>query len=252
MQENEQSGESQHKYPEITREIATKVRDVVDKGLVHGVGRPVPGQMCVEAAVCFALGLPHSDDPPCVSRAVRSLKIQLNDLDWSSDGARAKGLRRLALAQLGSEVIDDADFSRRVIEIVIRRFLPIALRAAASVRPDQKHKDALEEQAKNCEQNPAARAAARAAAEAAARAAWAAAEAAREAAQAARAAEAARAAAEAAAWAAEAAAWAAAEAAAWAAMAAAAATDNHPELRAQLNEIFEPLRLQVLEKFRSF
>ena len=205
----------------ITREIAIKVRDTVDKGLVHGVGRPVPGQMCVEAAVCYALGLPHSDDPPCVSRAVRALKIQLNDSSWSSDAARAKGLRRLALAQLGSEVIDDADFNRRVLDVVIRRFVPIALRAAASVHPDEKHKLALAQAAKSCETEGSR--AAWAAAEAAWAAAWAAAEAARAAARAARAAAQAAEAAEAAARAAAARAAARAAAAAWAARVARAA-----------------------------
>ena len=76
---------------EITREIAQKVLTAVDAGLVKGKGIQKPGQMCVEAAVCYALGLPHSDDPKCVSRALRQLKIRLNDSNWSSNKARAKG-----------------------------------------------------------------------------------------------------------------------------------------------------------------
>ena len=36
----------------MTREIAIKVRDAVDAGLVNGVGKPTPGQMCDEAAKC--------------------------------------------------------------------------------------------------------------------------------------------------------------------------------------------------------
>lgn len=119
---------------EITREIATKVRDIVDAGLVHGVGSPIAGKMCVEAAVCFALGLPHGDDPGCVSAPLRRLKIRLNDSNWSSNTARAAGLRRLAVAQLGSKgVLDDAEFVRRVIEMTIRRSVPAALRSAAKV-----------------------------------------------------------------------------------------------------------------------
>ena len=137
---------------EITREIAIKVRDTVDAGLVKGKGIQIPGQMCVEAAVCYAMGLPHSDEPPCVSAAVRSLKIGLNDSAWSSDKIRGRGMRRLALAQLGSAgTVDDAEFNRRVIEVIIRRFVPIALRAAASVHHKQIHKDALEAAAVNCE-----------------------------------------------------------------------------------------------------
>ena len=52
---------------EITQEIAAKVLEIVDAGLVGGVGKPVPGQMCVEAAVCYAMGLPHGDEPTCVA-----------------------------------------------------------------------------------------------------------------------------------------------------------------------------------------
>ena len=213
---------------EITREIAIKVRDTVDAGLVMGKGIQIPGQMCVEAAVCYAMGLPHSDEPPCVSAAVRSLKIGLNDSAWSSDEIRGRGMRRLALAQLGSAgTVDDAEFNRRVIEVIIRRFVPIALRAAASVHDKQFHKDALEAAAVSCEKaetSGAASWAARAASEAARAASWAASGAASWAASGA-ASEAAswasEAASEAASWAASEAAsgasWAASEAASWAA-----------------------------------
>ena len=136
---------------ELTREIAQKVLDIVDAGLVKGLGVQVPGKMCIEAAVCFALGLPHSDNPPCVGYAVRQLKISLNDKDWSSDAARAKGLRRIAIAQLGSVDVDQAAFMKLVAEGVIRGIVPIALRAAASMQKDKKHKDALEEAAVKCE-----------------------------------------------------------------------------------------------------
>ena len=135
---------------QITREIATKVRDLVDMGLVHGQGEPIPGKMCVEAAVCFALGLPHGDDPGCVSAPLRRLKIRLNDSRWSSDMARAAGLRRLAIAQLGSRgVVDDTEFVKRVVEMSIRRSVPAALRSAAKVNPN--HAEALEAAAVRCE-----------------------------------------------------------------------------------------------------
>ena len=134
----------------ITREIAQKVRDVVDAGLVSGIGKPKPGQMCVEAAVCFALGLPHGDDPGCVSPALRRLKIGLNDRQWSSNAARAAGLRRLAVAQLGSAgILDDREFIRRVVAMTIRKSVPAALRSAAKINP--KFADKLEEAAVQCE-----------------------------------------------------------------------------------------------------
>jgi hypothetical protein len=93
-----------------TREQAACILEVVDKGLVRGLGRPTPGEMCVEAAVCFALGLPHNDNPPCVGREVRWCKIALNDKPWSSPNARAKGMRAVAIAQLGSNTIDQQAF----------------------------------------------------------------------------------------------------------------------------------------------
>lgn len=85
-----------NKQPQtITSDIARKVLEIVDAGLSKGVGVPKPGKMCVEAAVCFAIGLPHGDDPQCVAPTLRAFKIRLNDSQWSSNMARAKGLRRI-------------------------------------------------------------------------------------------------------------------------------------------------------------
>jgi hypothetical protein len=134
----------------ITREIAVKVRDTVDAGLVKGVGKPVPGQMCVEAAVCYALGLPHGDDPGCVLAPLRRLTIRLSDSSWSSNEARAQGLRRLALAQLGSKgVLDDREFVHRLAEMTIRTVVPVALRSAAKLDP--RHRAPLLAAAERCE-----------------------------------------------------------------------------------------------------
>ena len=137
---------------EITREVAKKVLDTVDAGLSYGLGRPVPGEMCVEAAVCYALGLPHGDDPQCVAPALRALKIALNDKHWSSPAARAKGMRRIAIAQLGTAgTLNEKEFVSRVAETTIRKVVPRALRAASLLHPGQEHKDALESAAKQCE-----------------------------------------------------------------------------------------------------
>jgi hypothetical protein len=143
---------------EITQDIAAKVLSVIDAGLVSGIGeadkngRGIPGRICVEAAVCEAFGLPHSDDPQCVSRAVRALKIRLNDQNWSSPMSRAKGLRRLGIAQLGSrDTIDDKAFAKRVAELAIRKMVPIALRAAASIQKDATHRQKLLDAANRCE-----------------------------------------------------------------------------------------------------
>jgi hypothetical protein len=98
--------------------------------------------MCVEAAVNYALGLPHGDNPSCVGAAVRAFKIRLNDADWPTNEARTKGMRKLAIAQLGSDAIDQNEFRKLVVVGTVKRILPIALRAAGSLIPA--HKDALE------------------------------------------------------------------------------------------------------------
>jgi len=142
----------------ITRDIAQKVLKVVDAGLVKGIGNPVPGKMCVEAAVCYALGLPHGDQPNCVGEAVRQFKIPLNDARWSSDEARTTGLRKLAVAQLGSDTIDQREFARLVAEGTIRQVLPEMLRRVAQ-REAANHEEALRAAALRCEQEGTAEAA---------------------------------------------------------------------------------------------
>ncbi len=212
----------------LTREQLESYDRILEKGLSGGLGEK-GGQLCIEAALCEVLGLPHGDDPGCVALSVRRYKIALNDCSWTSPATRAAGLRQLGLAQLGSlGVVSDVAFSTRLAEKTIKVLIPELFRDVFPRNP------AALAAAQKCEQDgsaaaaSAAYAAARAArAEAAAAgAAWSAeAAAARAAAQAAGAAEAAWAAAEAA-WAAEAAAdwsaWSAAEAAARAAARAAA------------------------------
>ena len=180
------------KNKQITRAIAKKVLATVDAGLVSGLGTPQPGKMCVEAAVCYALGLPHGDNPSCVAPLLRALKIKLNDSNWSSDQARAKGMRKLAVLQLGTAgVLDEKEFLRRVVDMTIRKIVPRALLSAAGMKTNAAHKEKLEAAAKKCAEDgtresaleaksaaayaAAAHAAARAAAYAAAAAAYAAA-----------------------------------------------------------------------------
>jgi hypothetical protein len=138
---------------EITREAAAKVLKIVDAGLIHGGGKKaIAGQVCVEQAVCMGLGLPFSDNPSCVAPVLRSLKIKLNDGPWSSNQARARGLRRLALAQIGSrDRLNETEFVRRVVDIALRISCPQALRAAASARKDKDHIAALIAAAARCE-----------------------------------------------------------------------------------------------------
>jgi hypothetical protein len=155
------------KSTKITLKQARRVLEVVDAGLSNGLGKPQLGEMCVEAAVCFALGQPHGDQPACVAPIVRQFKIALNDASgWSSKAARAKGLRRIAIAQLGSTGIDENAFAKALAEQTIRLVVPAALRASAGMPGNASHKAALLAAADRCEKEGSAAAsyAARAAA----------------------------------------------------------------------------------------
>lgn len=135
----------------IEKEIAQKVLDTVDAGLCAGVGNQKPGEMCVEAAICFAYGLPHGDNPPCVGVAVRAGKITLNDSNWSTNEARAKGMRKIAIAQLGSESIDQVEYASRLALKTIQQIVPMALRSAGSIKGNESHREKLQAAAIACE-----------------------------------------------------------------------------------------------------
>ena len=115
---------------EITEPLIRKLLATVDAGLTAGVGVPEPGKMCVEAAIAFALGEPHSDGPTCVHPVVRAGKIALNDCAWSSDLARAKGLRRVAIAQLGSTKIDYVKYVTLLAQYTHDEIVPLAAESA--------------------------------------------------------------------------------------------------------------------------
>src|SRR2546426_14490 len=59
----------------------------------------------------------------------RSSNVRLNDARWSSKAARTKGLRELAVAQLGSDTINQQQFAKLLVIEVVRTFLPSLLRA---------------------------------------------------------------------------------------------------------------------------
>ena len=146
---------------EVTLETARNVAEVVGKGLCSGLGKPEPGKMCVEAAVCYAMGLPHSDEPP-VSDSVRAAKIQLNDSQWSCDQARGNGMLAVAVGQLGSkDAVDDLKFAemflwRVVREIVCPRFDKIGLPEHAEAMKSADTLVSLERSAKAAEAAAAA------------------------------------------------------------------------------------------------
>lgn len=104
--------------------LIPKFDAILQRGLCAGVGDR-DGQMCIEAAICAALDLPHGDNPSCVVSSVRTFKIRLNDAKWSSPEARAKGLRALGIAQIGSKgIVKDGNFIKRISEQTIRILIP--------------------------------------------------------------------------------------------------------------------------------
>ena len=133
----------------ITETVVRKVLNTVDAGLCSGVGQPVPGKMCIEAVWAFVNGEPLNDEASCKHDAVRKFDITLNDSRWSTNDARAKGMRRLSIAGLGSTEIDGGKFAELVAIGTVQRIVPIALRAAASTYPE--HAAKLEAAAIVCE-----------------------------------------------------------------------------------------------------
>ena len=149
----------------ITKEIVDKLTTTVSAGLIGGLGAPRPGEMCIEAAICYTLGLQHGDRPTCVHQSIRGLSIALNDAKWSSNKVRADSLKNLAIAQLGTNTGFNAKlFASRASELAIRTCVPTALRIAASACLS--HKEELLKHANECEKlgtKEAAKAAAKAA-----------------------------------------------------------------------------------------
>lgn len=106
------------KKVEVTPTIACQIINLVDKGLVGGtVGVPLPGQMCVEAVVSFAMREERlSDKPKCVHPYIRGMKIHLNDMyGWADNDDRAAGLRELSIAQLGSAGVFEVKKFRKLL-----------------------------------------------------------------------------------------------------------------------------------------
>ena len=112
----------------INAQLCSKILDVVDKGLTKEFRTQKPGRMCIEAAVCYAMNHEYPHEPLCVGRTVRKFIIMLNKSRWSSDTKRAKGLRKLAIAQLGSSAIDQLKFAEYVVIQTIKRILPIIVK----------------------------------------------------------------------------------------------------------------------------
>ena len=93
-------------------------------GLCSGKGSP-NGEMCIEALITQILDEPFSDEPECVTAEIRNFKISLNDTNWSSNQARAVGLRNIGIAQIGSKgVVDGPEFLKGLQTKIIGVLIP--------------------------------------------------------------------------------------------------------------------------------
>jgi len=119
-----------------------RLRELFDRGLARGIGS-ADGQVCVEGAISLACGLGFSDAPPCVAKPDRAYAIRINDAQWSSPEARANALWPLALAQIGTAGTNRRVWVAKLVELTIRRVVPVALRAEADRHPVETHAAAL-------------------------------------------------------------------------------------------------------------
>jgi hypothetical protein len=108
------------------------------------------------AVVCYTAGdynLPelNVDDFTHVADAPRALMRKLIQADWSSDKALGKGLRRLAIAQLGTAgSLKESEFISKLTVMAISKLLPEILKSAAELQPEP-HKVNLLAAANRCE-----------------------------------------------------------------------------------------------------
>lgn len=133
-----------------TEQTARRVLALLDFGLPTGLGQAKPGKMCVEAAVCYAMGADHSDQPRCVSGAVSNFKIEVNDRKWSSNAARGRGLRAIAIAQLGSNKLTYSNFGSALRDVVVGFLRGLALKELARRKPDFKFVRKINKSVKEC------------------------------------------------------------------------------------------------------
>jgi hypothetical protein len=114
---------------QITEAHVRKLKSVIGKGLCAGLGVGTPGEMCVMAAIHYSLGgNGRSDEVHCVEENVQAFDISLNDSIWSSDKARGRGMRREAIAKLGSRHIDPERWAYLTVRNYIAAVVPYLLK----------------------------------------------------------------------------------------------------------------------------
>jgi hypothetical protein len=115
----------------ITKKHIEDLLKLFSRGLISGAGQD-PNHFCVQQAVHKVLDgeleAQKSDRPPqwCVKDEICSFGIRMNDAHgWGGVTNRAKGLRRFAVAELGSNKINYADFHRKLVDKLSGKITPL-------------------------------------------------------------------------------------------------------------------------------
>lgn len=117
----------------LDKSTIEKFDKILTRGLCCGLGHS-EGQMCIEQAITVVLNLPFSDRPTkCVTDEIIDFKISLNDKGWSSPENRAKHLRNIGLAQIGSKgIVNGQEFLQKLQIKIIGRLIPDLFRTFGS------------------------------------------------------------------------------------------------------------------------
>jgi hypothetical protein len=87
-----------------------------------------------------------------VSPEVRSFIKTLSNQCWGSDTGRIKGMRRIAIAQLGTAgTLDEQQFAENLSKLAITKLIPKVFRLMAETISEEPHKSKILEAASRCE-----------------------------------------------------------------------------------------------------
>lgn len=108
----------------IKKTFTKKLDELLASGLVCGSGDG-EHEFCAEQAIAFAAGEKVTDHPACSLPAASIVGRRLNDANWPSNEARAKGMRQFMLAQFGSTKKDPKKFAKAYARSTAKELIPL-------------------------------------------------------------------------------------------------------------------------------
>ncbi len=100
-------------------QICSGILAKIDIGLIAGSGKSGFGQMCIEDTIDK---ITNKSD---IGEVVKKFITKINDANWLNEYSRAAGMRKIAIAQLGSVCINQDKFTKYIIVQTIKRILPL-------------------------------------------------------------------------------------------------------------------------------